>query len=78
MEEKIKKAKNRMAAYEAAIKRMQGEKDALLNGRPLKTKREDGLFDFHPQYKEIQALDYDIVQVEYRLGQLKKEYRDVL
>lgn len=86
---KIKKRRNKMKRqefiakkekdieiYKNAILKMESEIESLLDGKPEKFEKEDGMPGFHEKFNEIKKIRFEKCQIERRLMQAEELLRE--
>lgn len=63
-------------AYKAALERMEKEIETMLDGKPEKYEKENGMPGFHEKFNEIKHVRYEMSKIQIRLNQCKQSIVD--
>lgn len=66
-QEFIEKKENDIKIYNNAISKMKSEIEILLDGKPEKFEKENGMPGLHEKFNEIKKIRFEISQIERRI-----------
>jgi len=65
-------------AYNNTIENNNNQVVELLNGQPLKTEREDGMFNFHPESKKIKKIEFETAKMTLSIRNVQKDLDEIV
>jgi len=73
----IEKKENDIVIYNTAIAKMESEIETLLDGKPEKYEKENGMPGFHEKFDDIKKVRYEISQIKRRIMQAQELIDDL-